>query len=89
MIAFSTAQRLPTTTSDYTIDVRALLDGTSYGSPSRFNPLFAATIEAVEEAVANALFKAETTVGRSGNTLYELPIDRTLDILERHARLSS
>ena len=89
MIAFSTAQRLPTTTSDYTIDVRALLDGTSYGSPSRFNPLFAATIEAVEEAVANALFKAETTVGRSGNTLYELPIDRTLDILERHGRLSS
>ena len=87
MIAFSTAQRIPTATADSTIQIRALLDGASYEVATPFNPLFRATIDAVEEAVLNALFRAETTVGRDGNTLYELPIERTLEILERHGRL--
>ena len=51
-----------------------------------FNELFAATTEAVEEAVVNALFTAETTVGRDGHVLHALPLERTLEILARHGR---
>jgi len=87
MIAFSTAQRIPTETPDATVEVRALLDGPQEGSPSAFNDLFRATVEAVEESVLNALFAATTTVGRDGNVLHALPIDRTLEILARHGRL--
>jgi len=49
--------------------------------------VFSATIEAVEEAVANALFRATTTTGVDGNVLHALPIDRTLELLDRHGRL--
>lgn len=86
MIAFSTANRIPVGTEDGIIDVRAILDG-SAGEPELFDPLFAATVEAVEEAVVNALFIAVTTVGRDGNVLHALPLDRTLELLERHGRL--
>lgn len=86
MIAFSTANRIPLNTADGLIDVRAVLDGAAYGSTAPTNDLFAATIEAVEEAVANALFMATTTVGRDGNVLHALPIDRTLEILARYGR---
>ena len=36
---------------------------------------------ATEEAALDALFKAETVVGRDGHVLHALPIDRTLDLL--------
>jgi hypothetical protein len=38
--------------------------------------------------VVNALFAAETTDGRDGHVLHALPIDRTLEILERRGGLS-
>ncbi len=85
MVAFSTAQALPRDTADGTVGVRALLDGRH--GPSVFSPLFAAAVEAVEEAVVNALFAATTTVGRGGNTLHALPIERTLELLARAGRL--
>ena len=52
------------------------------------NGLFAATVEAVEEAVVNAMFTATTTVGRDGHVLHALPLDRTLELLARHGRPS-
>ncbi len=51
------------------------------------DPLFEATAEAVEEAVINALFMAETTVGRDGNVSHELPVEATLRELRAHGRL--
>ena len=51
--------------------------------------VYQAVIEATEEAVVNALFAAVTTVGRDGNTLHALPIERTLEILRRAGRLRS
>ena len=36
------------------------------------DPLFAATVRSTEEAIINALFKAETMIGRDRNTRYEL-----------------
>ena len=86
MIAFSTANRIPLHSQDGRVDVRAVLDGPSAESPDVYNPLFAATVEAVEEAVVNAMFTAETTIGRDGHVLHAVPLDRTLEILERHGR---
>jgi D-aminopeptidase len=86
MIAFSTANRIPLRSQDGLVDVRAVLDGPTADSPDVYDPLFAATVEAVEEAVVDALFTAETTVGRDGNILHALPLDRALEILARHGR---
>ena len=43
--------------------------------------LFTATVDATEEAVTNALFVADTVVGRNGNTAPGLPVARVLDLL--------
>ena len=88
MLAFSTANRIPLETDDGVLEVRAVLDGGTWQGPSPLNDLFLATVEATEEAVVNAMFMAETTVGHDGNTLHALPLDRTLEILERHGRLA-
>jgi D-aminopeptidase len=45
--------------------------------------LFAATVEAVEEAIYNSLLKATTTVGQ-GRTIEALPLDRLRPVLERY-----
>ena len=43
--------------------------------------VFAATVEATEESVLNALFVADTVTGRDGNTAPGLPVDRVLELL--------
>jgi len=48
----------------------------------RVSPLFQATIEATEEAVLNALFKAQTVVGHRG-TVEALPLDKVLPMVKR------
>jgi D-aminopeptidase len=48
------------------------------------NLLYKGVVEATEEAVLNALFKAETMHGFMGHIRYGLPIQETLDVLERH-----
>ena len=47
------------------------------------SPLFAATAEATEEAIYNAIFKA-TTVTSSRGTLEAIPVDELMRILEKH-----
>lgn len=47
------------------------------------SPLFAATAEATEEAIYNAIFKA-TTVTSSRGTLEAIPIEKLVGILEKH-----
>jgi D-aminopeptidase len=42
----------------------------------QMNPLFSATIEAVEEAIVNAMVGAETMTGNQGHTVSALPHDR-------------
>jgi D-aminopeptidase len=51
------------------------------------NPLFAATVDATEEAVLNCLWSAETTTGREGRVIEALPHDEVLELLESHGRL--
>lgn len=47
-------------------------------------PLFLAVVEATEEAILNSLFKAQTTTGQNGRTKEALPIEKTLEILDKY-----
>jgi D-aminopeptidase len=51
------------------------------------SPLFQAAVEATEEAVYNALFKATTMTGRGGRTVEAIPIKKVLAICRRHKAL--
>jgi len=53
----------------------------------RLDLLFAATIQATEEAVVNALVAAETMTGFNGTTVYALPHDRLRQILKKYGRI--
>lgn len=46
--------------------------------------LFEAVIEATEEAILNSLFMAETMTGRDGHTVEELPVEKTLQLLNKY-----
>ncbi|HEU5037345.1 MAG TPA: P1 family peptidase [Nocardioides sp.] len=56
------------------------LDGTPLGGRA-LDPLFAAVVEAAEEAVLNSMFTAPTTVGRDGNTSESLHSPGVLALL--------
>jgi D-aminopeptidase len=77
VIAFSTdpGVRRPRT-SDVAVESRSLVNDS-------MSPLFAATAEATEEAIYNAIFKA-TTVTSSRGTLEAIPIEELKRILEKH-----
>jgi len=51
------------------------------------DPLFAATVDATEEAVLNALWAAEEMTGRAGRVVQALPHGPVLDLLRSHGRL--
>ncbi len=54
---------------------------------SQMSPLFLAVIEATEESIYNALFRATTMTG-NGRTVEALPLEETLEILRRHRALT-
>jgi D-aminopeptidase len=53
----------------------------------RMNPLFEATVQAVEEAIINAMVAAETMVGRDDHKVVALPHDRVREVLKKYNRL--
>jgi D-aminopeptidase len=53
----------------------------------QLTPLFAATVQATEEAVVNALVAAETMTGIDGRTVFALPHDRLRRALQKYNRL--
>jgi L-aminopeptidase/D-esterase-like protein len=53
----------------------------------RITPLLAATVQATEEAIVNALVAAETMTGINGNTIFALPHDRLREVLRKYNRL--
>jgi D-aminopeptidase len=83
-LAFATGNRgLPASedrSSLAAIGLRALPD-------HALDPLFEATVEATEEAIANALVAAETMTGRDGHVAYRLPHDRLVEVMRRHHRI--
>ena len=52
------------------------------------DPLFAATVEATEEAVLNALWAAPDVTGREGRVERGLPHDEVLELLRTHGALA-
>jgi D-aminopeptidase len=52
----------------------------------RMSPLFQGVIEATEEAIYNSLFLATTVTGHRG-TVEALPLDATLEVLQRYGVL--
>ena len=48
--------------------------------------LFEAAIEAVEEAILNALTRAETMTGLHGRTVHALPYDLLAEAMARYRR---
>jgi len=77
VIAFSTAE-----------EVRRGRDGAEVPSDglenSDMSPLFQAVVESTEEAIYNSLLRATTVTGVRGNTADALPIDETVEVLERY-----
>ena len=55
-------------------------------SDERIDPLYRATVEAVEEAIVNAMIAAESMRGRNGNYLYAIPHDQIKAILKKHMK---
>jgi L-aminopeptidase/D-esterase-like protein len=56
-------------------------------SNDRMDPLFAATVEATEEAVINSMVAAETMTGANGRTVRALPHDELRRVLKKYNRL--
>jgi D-aminopeptidase len=75
-ISFSTGER----------SVDELMEAVPSKGDGFMNPVYKATVEATEEAIVNALFRAETMVGRDGNTRYALPLDQVERIFEKYGR---
>lgn len=72
-LAVSTANRVERGTTGL-LTQTVLADGS-------LNEVFTAVVDASEEAVANALFVADTVVGARGNTVPGLPVERVLELL--------
>lgn len=85
VIAFSASPsvRIPYEPETPTRAMEIMIDT---GEP--IDTLFQATVEATEEAIVNALFRAETVVGRDGNTRHALPLDRVVPLLRAAGRLA-
>lgn len=88
-IAVSTAApvRIPHAPVGRTLAVEVLADDDRGGGAVAIDALFQGVVEATEEAVLNSLFRAETVVGRDGNTSPALPLERVRDVLHAAGRL--
>ncbi len=79
-IAFSTANEGAFSRSDFT-DVEMLPN-------DQIDYLLEATVQAVEEAIINAMVAAETLEGINGNTSYALPHELLKEVLAKYNRLN-
>jgi D-aminopeptidase len=77
VLAFSTKNAQPREAQGFATPGETLRDDC-------LDPLYEATVDATEEAILNSILKAETTVGRDGNTAAEVPLDRLREVMARH-----
>jgi D-aminopeptidase len=81
-LALATGLRGPRTNEraepSASVPTRRTLTGTA------LDPLFAAVVEATEEAVLNSMLAARTVTGRDGNTSHGLPAGRVAELLRDH-----
>jgi D-aminopeptidase len=74
----------------FSTTVPASVDGRQQWSTLKnddLDPLFAATVQATEEAIINALIAAKTMRGVNDNTFYALPHERLREVLKKYNRL--
>lgn len=85
ILAFSTGLEIPLEVPDPPLLSFSVLH------PAAVDLLFMPAVEAVEEAILNALCKANTMVGRDGHVAHALPVDRLLKLLKHsvHVHLPS
>jgi len=76
VIGFSTANKIPRETRKMIYRMKVLLDRC-------IDPLYQAVIEATEEAILNALCKAETMEGHSDHLVPALPLDQVRQVFEK------
>ena len=77
MLAFSTGNVIPHYPKEPTYTVTHLAD-------TQLNPLFAAAVEATEEAILNALTMATSVTGRDGNRADAISLDRLRSLITKH-----
>jgi D-aminopeptidase len=83
-IAFATGNRgLP---GPATTPAPAAVHGVRMVDDGRMTPLFQAALEAVEEAIVNALLTAGTMTGADGITAHGLEGERVVEIMARYGR---
>jgi len=89
VIAFSTGKKdvepLKEAKSEGRISTRFAVRGTL--SDFYLDPIYRACCEATEESIMNALFKAETMVGRDYNVRLGIPLDRVKEVMAKYGRL--
>ncbi len=79
-IAFSTANP-GAGAGDHVVDLKMLPN-------DMIEPLFAATVQATEEAIINAMVAAETMTGIENHKVIALPHDRLREVLKKYNRLN-
>jgi len=79
-LAFSTANRAALARTDNVTSYEAVSDDI-------LNPIYAAVVEATEEAILNAMLSAETMTGADGFRVYGLPSDFLLATLRKYGRM--
>ena len=78
ILAFSTGNTIPHYPEQPTFSMKHLAD-------THLNPILAATVEATEEAILNALLQATTVVGRDGRRVEAISISRVQTILRTYS----
>jgi D-aminopeptidase len=79
-IAFSTANP-GAAFADHVVDLKMLPN-------EKIEPIFAATVQATEEAIINAMVAAETMTGIENHKVIALPHDRLREALKKYNRLN-
>src|ERR1700674_3784172 len=79
-IAFSTANPRAAA-ADHVVDLKMLPN-------DKIEPVFAATVQATEEAIINAMIAAETMTGIENHRVRALPHDQLRAILKKYNRLT-
>jgi D-aminopeptidase len=79
-IAFSTANS-GAAVADHVVDLKMLTN-------DHLDPIFAATVQATEEAVINAMVGAETMTGIENHKVIALPHEKLREVLKKYSRLA-
>lgn len=79
-IAFST-ENPGAAAEDHVVELKMLPN-------DKIEPLFAATVQATEEAIVNAMVAAETMTGIENHKVIALPHDRLREVLKKYNRLN-